>query len=96
MSQQTAVEWLQQQYDNCPAYEESILESEWEEAKQMELEQRKEDFKIGYSQGYLDAQCNHIHDGDNFANEQEYINSKESDIEITDYRIGPFGTPEKI
>ena len=39
MAQQTAVEWLQQLYDSRPAYEEYILDDEFEQAKQMEKEQ---------------------------------------------------------
>lgn len=39
MAQQTAVEWLQELYNNRPAYEEFILEDEWEQAKAMEKEQ---------------------------------------------------------
>ncbi len=35
----TAVEWLQELYDNRPAYEEFILDEEFEQAKQMEKEQ---------------------------------------------------------
>ncbi len=53
----------------------------------MEKEQRIKD----YNAGYTDAQCNHINDAENYANEQEYLN----DREIDDYIIGPFGTPEK-
>jgi hypothetical protein len=69
----TAVEWLIEQ---CPRIETIVADYILEEAKQMELEQRKEDFKIGYSQGYLDAQVNHINDAENYINEREYINSK--------------------
>jgi hypothetical protein len=36
---QTAVEWLRDLYENRPAYEECILEDEWEEALKMEKEQ---------------------------------------------------------
>ena len=35
----TAVEWLQELQDNRPAYEEFILDEEFEQAKQMEKEQ---------------------------------------------------------
>jgi hypothetical protein len=41
-------------------------------ARQMEKEQRKQDLKTGYNQGYVDAQCNHINDADNFTH--EYLN----------------------
>jgi hypothetical protein len=58
------------------------------QAKEMEKAQRIKD----YNAGYVDAQCNHINDAENYANEQEYIN----DREIKDYTIGPFGTPEKL
>ena len=44
---------------------------------QMERERRKEDFKIGYNQGYLDAQLNHVNNGDNLADEYDYLNTKE-------------------
>jgi len=36
MSKQTAVEWLRTIYENRPAYEECILDEEWEKAKEME------------------------------------------------------------
>ena len=89
----TAVEWIVKKIafygtDNFK----TIFKEEIEQAKAMEIERRKEDFKIAYNQGYLDAQCNHINDAENYANEQEYIN----DREIKDYTIGPFGTPEKL
>ena len=35
----TAVEWLRDLYENRPAYEECILEDEWEKALEMEKEQ---------------------------------------------------------
>jgi len=35
----TAVEWLQEQYNQCPQWEEQILEEDWEKAKEMEKEQ---------------------------------------------------------
>jgi hypothetical protein len=77
MAQQTAIEWL---VNNLPErFKNAIINTcaeEIEQAKQVELEQRKEDFKIGYSQGYLDAQVNHINDAENCINEREYINSK--------------------
>jgi hypothetical protein len=37
--QLTAVEWLQEQYNQCPRWEEQILEEDWEKAKEMEKEQ---------------------------------------------------------
>jgi NCAIR mutase (PurE)-related protein len=36
---QTPVEWLQEQYNQCPKYEERIYEQDWEQAKEMEKEQ---------------------------------------------------------
>lgn len=35
----SAVEWLQEQYNQCPKYEERICEQDWEKAKEMEKEQ---------------------------------------------------------
>ena len=68
----TAVEWL---YDLSK--ERELDRFDLEQAKQMERDKRKEDLKLGYNQGYLDAQCNHINDADNFANEQDYLNESE-------------------
>jgi hypothetical protein len=42
----TAVEWLQEQYNQCPKYEEQIYEQDWEQAKEME----KENIKKGWLQ----------------------------------------------
>jgi hypothetical protein len=81
----TAVEWLWHHYSvSITRPSEEMLE----QAKAMEKAQRIKD----YNAGYVDAQCNHINDAENYANEQEYIN----DREIKDYTIGPFGTPEKL
>lgn len=38
---QTAVEWLQEQYNQCPKYEERIYEQDWEKAKEMEKQRHK-------------------------------------------------------
>ena len=43
----SAVEWLQEQYNQCPKYEERICEQDWEKAKAME-EQEKIDFADKY------------------------------------------------
>jgi len=43
---QTAVEWLEQVYDSCPAYEETILPDEFDEAKAMFKQQMIE---FGYA-----------------------------------------------
>jgi hypothetical protein len=45
-----------------------------EQAKAMEKEQRIADYNVGYQ----DAQCNHINDAENYANEQKYLNDKEA------------------
>jgi len=41
---QTAIEWLRDLYENRPAYEECILQDEWEEALKMEKEQMLKTF----------------------------------------------------
>jgi hypothetical protein len=53
----TAVEWLQELYDNRPAYEEFILDEEFEQAKQMEKEQIIDAYygKIDGVYGYREA-----------------------------------------
>ena len=70
MAQQTAVEWLVNKiYMVIPNEERNFLEGLKDEAKQMEKGQRIKD----YNAGYTDAQCNHINDAENYANEQEYL-----------------------
>lgn len=59
-----AIEWLQQLYDSRPAYEEFILPDEFEKAKQMEKEQIKDAYNIGYA----DATCRFANDSENYAN----------------------------
>ena len=46
---QTAIEWLRDLYENRPAYEECILQDEWEEALKMEKEQIKAAFVVHYT-----------------------------------------------
>jgi hypothetical protein len=76
----TAVEFLLSELDIVKLIEREKLTMAAEvvrQAKAMEIERRKEDFKIGYTQGYLDAQCNHINDADNASNEYNYLNQSE-------------------
>ena len=78
----TAVNWLVEQLARKNNEFQALTfyydhKEEIQQAKQMEKDRSKIDFKIGYNQGYLDAQCNHINDADNFANEQEYLNESE-------------------
>jgi hypothetical protein len=75
MAQQTAVEWLINQSlnwsrdtKNSNDYIE-FPKNAIKQAKQMEKEQRIKDYNAGYD----DAQCNHINDAENYANEQEYV-----------------------
>jgi hypothetical protein len=49
---QTAVEWLRDLYENRPAYEECILEDEWEEALKMEKEQMVDAWSDGWLNDY--------------------------------------------
>lgn len=82
MAKETAIDWLVKQINQGKIeviYSDKIhsikcVPSIVEQAKQTENEQRKQDLKTAYNQGYMDAQCNHINDADNFANEQDYIN----------------------
>jgi hypothetical protein len=73
MAQQTAVEWLYKELYGIPRtlWEDQIIKI-FEQAKVMEKEQRIRD----YNAGYTDAQCNHVNDAENYANEQEYLNNK--------------------
>ena len=47
MAQQTAVEWLQQQYNSGNGFERLLTESEFEQAKAMEKEQMIDAFGVG-------------------------------------------------
>ena len=68
MAQQTAVEYLLEKLYTQYRFEFSgtIVE----QAKQMEMEKCIQDYNAGYD----DAQCNHINDAENYANEQKYLN----------------------
>ena len=83
MAQQTAVEWLLSELqirllkiksEPDGIVRERMINSfliDAEQAEAMEKEQRIKD----YNAGYTDAQCNHINDAENYANEQEYLNN---------------------
>ena len=71
MAQQTAVEWLIEMIS--PYITDEKANPFIEQAKQMEKEQRIKDYNAGYS----DAQCNHVNDAENYANEQDYLSSKD-------------------
>ena len=72
----TAVEWLVEKLRMIDKNAYAEIYDDIKAAKQMEKERRKQDVKIGYNQGYLDAQCNHVNDADTFANDQDYLNSE--------------------
>jgi chromosome segregation ATPase len=82
MAQQTAVGWLTDQIKEhkkkfgIPPTEKGYMNL-IEQAKAMEKEQRIKD----YNAGYTDAQCNHINDADNYANEIEYLRSRIDEID---------------
>ena len=67
-STQTAAEWLHEELTKT-WYDIKSSQELLEQAKQMEKEQRIKDYNVGY----MDAQCNHINDAENYANEQEYV-----------------------
>lgn len=65
----SALEWLIEQ---LPIRMHNYIQKDIETAKQIEKEQRIKDYNVGYT----DAQCNHINDAENYANEQAYLNEK--------------------
>ena len=71
MAKQTAVLWLAiKLYEKMKMNGDGkVFDKILEQAKQMEKEQRIKD----YNAGYTDAQCNHINDAENYANEQNYL-----------------------
>jgi hypothetical protein len=48
----TAVEWLRDLYENQPAYEEYILDEQWEKALEMEKEQMIDAWSNGWLNDY--------------------------------------------
>jgi hypothetical protein len=52
----TAVEWLQEQYNQCPKYEEQIHDEDWEQAKEMEKEQMHSEYMRGWKDGLTKQQ----------------------------------------
>jgi hypothetical protein len=73
MAQQTSIYWLKKELEDYGSN--SHLSLDWntfdelcEQAKEMEKEQRIKDYNAGYD----DAQCNHINDAENYANEISY------------------------
>jgi hypothetical protein len=72
MAQQTAVEYLIEKL--FTEYRFAFSGTIVDQAKQMEMEKAIRDYNAGYD----DAQCNHINDAENYANEQKYLNNKEA------------------
>lgn len=48
---QTAVEWLQEQYNNCPKYEAVLTESDFKQAKELEKQHIMEANTVGVNCG---------------------------------------------
>jgi hypothetical protein len=49
---QTAVQWLKDLYENQPAYDEFILDEQWEKALEMEKEQMIDAWSDGWLNDY--------------------------------------------
>jgi hypothetical protein len=64
----TAMNWFVEQ---LPIRIINMCHKEIEQAKQMEIKKTIMDYNAGYD----DAQCNHINDAENYANEQKYLNT---------------------
>ena len=75
---QTAVEWLRDLYENQPAYDESILDEQWQKAIEMEKEQK----------GYTEEQAKQI-----WKAGQEYWKTSGSSITFEEL-IETFNTKE--
>jgi hypothetical protein len=58
---QTAVEWLRDLYENQPAYDESILDEQWQKAIEMEKEQACDfaDYVINRAKEFEDGLIDH-------------------------------------
>ena len=51
---QTAVEWLRDLYENQPAYDEFIMDEQWQKAIEMEKEQIKGSWNHGFDWGMME------------------------------------------
>lgn len=73
----TALEWLENQLKSTYMIEGKLPLAYTldlvRQAKEMEKNNLKQEFIAGYNIGYTDAQCNHVNDADNMAQEREYI-----------------------
>jgi hypothetical protein len=56
ITMKTAVEWLQEQYNQCPKYEERIHDEDWDKAKEMEKEQMHAEYMRGWKDGITKQQ----------------------------------------
>ena len=81
MTQQTAVEWLQEKVKETYSKENRLplayILDLINQAKEMERAQRIKD----YNAGYVDAQVNHVNDAVNYVYESEYIKSRIDEID---------------
>jgi DNA-directed RNA polymerase subunit RPC12/RpoP len=57
---QTAVEWLKDLYENQDAYDESILDEQWQKAIEMEKEQIMDAWIEGGEYGYLSQESDRV------------------------------------
>jgi hypothetical protein len=57
---QTAVQWLRDLYENQPAYDEFILDEQWEKALEMEKEQIMYAWIEGGEYGYLSQESDRV------------------------------------
>jgi hypothetical protein len=62
ITMKTAVEWLQEQYNQCPKYEEKIHDEDWDKALQEEKEQQFSDYMRGWDDGYQNKVKNPLND----------------------------------
>jgi hypothetical protein len=72
---QTAVEWLRDLYENQPAYDESILDEQWQKAIEMEKEQIMDAWIEGGEYGYLSQESDRVL-AEQYYNETFNINDK--------------------
>jgi len=70
---QTAVEWLRDLYENQPAYDESILDEQWQKAIEMEKEQIMDAYDAGQLHFWPDE---FLQRGEHYYNETFKTNEK--------------------
>jgi len=70
----TAVEWLKQELIRVGFFEDMVPNITFEQAKEMDKQQKKDDFNAGYRQAEEDNGIDRVIDISEFNNAEQYYN----------------------